>query len=118
MSLNRPTVSPAEVITFWLDAGPKRWFEKDAAFDAEIRQRFAATYEAAAAGALADWQITAESCLALLIVLDQFPRNMFRDSAASLRDRPIARSASPSRRSRAASTRRRRCPGGNSSTFR
>jgi uncharacterized protein (DUF924 family) len=81
MNLNRPTVSPAEVTAFWIDAGPKRWFEKDAAFDAEIRRRFAATYEAAAAGALADWQSTAESCLALLIVLDQFPRNMFRDSA-------------------------------------
>jgi uncharacterized protein (DUF924 family) len=81
MSLSQQPVSPAEVITFWFDAGPKRWFEKDAEFDAEIIRRFTPTYQAAAAGALADWESTAESCLALLIVLDQFPRNMFRGSA-------------------------------------
>jgi uncharacterized protein (DUF924 family) len=81
MTSDQAIVSPAEVTAFWLGAGPKRWFEKDAAFDAEIRPRFEATYAAAAAGQLTDWERTAETCLALLIVLDQFPRNMFRNSA-------------------------------------
>jgi uncharacterized protein (DUF924 family) len=70
-----------EVVRFWTDAGPGRWFEKDDAFDAEIRRRFLATHEQAAAGQLAGWEATATGALALLILLDQFPRNMFRGSA-------------------------------------
>ena len=73
--------SPAEVLEFWRAAGPKRWFAKDDTFDAEIRARFLPTYEAAVAGRLADWKATPDGALALSIVLDQFPRNMFRDSA-------------------------------------
>ena len=45
-------VSAAEVVSFWREAGPERWFKKDAAFDEEIRERFLDTYEAAAAGKL------------------------------------------------------------------
>lgn len=67
-----------EIIAFWEDAGPARWFASDADFDAEIRRRFLSTYEAAVAGELAGWTETAHGALALLIVLDQFPRNMFR----------------------------------------
>ncbi len=73
--------SPAEVVAFWRDAGPKRWFRKDAAFDTEFRTRFLAAHEAAAAGALATWEDHAEGALALLILLDQLPRNAFRDTA-------------------------------------
>ena len=76
----RATVSAAEVVAFWRDAGPARWFKKDAAFDDEIRRRFLAANEAAATGALAPWETSAEGALALLILLDQFPRNMFRAS--------------------------------------
>jgi uncharacterized protein (DUF924 family) len=73
--------TPETVLSFWREAGPDRWFEKDDAFDAEIREKFLATYEAAARGELAGWEVSAESALALVIVLDQFPRNMFRGDA-------------------------------------
>ena len=73
--------SPEAVLAFWREAGPNKWFEKDEAFDAAIREKFLATYEAAAAGKLADWEATAEDALALCIVLDQFPRNLFRGDA-------------------------------------
>ena len=86
-----PLAGAAEVIRFWADAGPDRWFKKDDAFDAEIRRRFLATHEAAAAGRLADWERTAEGALALLILLDQFPRNMFRGSARAFATDPQAR---------------------------
>ena len=68
--------SSSEVLTFWREAGPDRWFKKDDAFDYDIRRRFLDTYEAAAAGTLGAWQATPEGALALVIVLDQFPRNM------------------------------------------
>jgi uncharacterized protein (DUF924 family) len=70
-----------DVLAFWRAAGEKKWFAKDDAFDAEIRTRFLPTYEAAARGELADWEATPEGALALAIVLDQFPRNMFRGDA-------------------------------------
>ena len=71
----------ADVLAFWRAAGSDKWFEKDAAFDDEIRRRFLATYEAAAA----------LDALALLIVLDQFPRNMFRRDARTYAADPLAR---------------------------
>lgn len=71
--------TPADIIAFWRDAGPDRWWKKDAAFDDEIRTRFLATWEAARDGKLSAWQETDEGALALVIVLDQFPRNMFRN---------------------------------------
>ena len=70
--------TPETVLTLWREAGPDKWFTKDAAFDATIREKFLVTYEAAAAGKLSDWEAAAEGALALTIVLDQFPRNMFR----------------------------------------
>jgi uncharacterized protein (DUF924 family) len=73
--------TPSDVLAFWRGAGPDKWFTKDTAFDDDIRSRFLATYEAAAAGKLADWENAADSALALVIVLDQLPRNMFRGSA-------------------------------------
>jgi uncharacterized protein (DUF924 family) len=82
--------TPTAVLAFWRAAGPDKWFEKDAAFDAEIRDKFLATYEAAAAGKLA-WDDDPEGALALLIVLDQFPRNMFRGSARAFVADPLAR---------------------------
>lgn len=72
------TVSPQDIIGFWRDAGPKKWFAPDEAFDADIRERFLAAHEQAAAGKLADWENSAQGVLALLLLLDQFPRNMFR----------------------------------------
>ncbi len=73
--------SPADVLAFWREAGPDKWYAKDAVFDAHVRETFLATYETATAGQLSAWEATAEGALALVIVLDQFPRNMFRGDA-------------------------------------
>ena len=85
--------SPDDVVGFWQSAGPKRWYKKDPTFDAEILARFLAAYEAAAAGKLSAWEATANGALALLIVLDQFPRNMFRGSARAFAADALARAA-------------------------
>jgi uncharacterized protein (DUF924 family) len=73
--------SAHEVAAFWRAAGPERWFRKDEAFDSEFRDRFLAAHEAAASGALDGWGASAEGSLALLVLLDQFPRNAFRGTA-------------------------------------
>ena len=86
-----PVASPNDVLAFWRAAGPKKWFTKSAAFDAEISARFLSTYQAAAAGTLAAWEADAEGALALVIVLDQFPRNMFRGNARAFAADPLAR---------------------------
>jgi uncharacterized protein (DUF924 family) len=83
--------TPAAIIAFWREAGADRWFEKDSAFDNEIKQRFLATHEAAAAGRLTDWESSADGALALLILLDQFPRNMFRGETRTFATDPLAR---------------------------
>jgi uncharacterized protein (DUF924 family) len=79
------------VIAFWREAGADHWFKKDPAFDDAIRQRFLSLHEAAAAGSLKHWEESAAGALALLIVLDQFPRNMFRGSARAFVTDPLAR---------------------------
>src|SRR5262245_37220233 len=84
-------VTPETVLAFWRSAGPDKWFKKDPAFDDDIRAQFSATYEAAADGRLAAWEATPEGTLALTIVLDQFPRNMFRDSARAFAADSLAR---------------------------
>ena len=91
MTASATTARPAEIVAFWRSAGPERWFEKDAAFDAEVRRRFLAAHEAAAAGKLTAWEQSAEGALALLILLDQFPRNMFRGEARAFATDPLAR---------------------------
>lgn len=83
--------SAADVVSFWQKAGPDGWFKKDPAFDDEIRERFLTTHEAAAAGQLSTWEQSAEGTLALLILLDQFPRNMFRGDARAFATDPLAR---------------------------
>ena len=80
-----------EIVAFWRDAGPKRWFAKDEAFDAEIRQRFEPLHLAAARGELNDWAETAEGALALVLLTDQFPRNLYRGSAHAFATDPLAR---------------------------
>lgn len=71
--------TPSDIITFWTDAGWDRWFSKNDAFDAEIKARFLSTYEAARDGELASWEDSDDGTLALVLLLDQFPRNLFRD---------------------------------------
>ncbi|MEQ1498531.1 MAG: DUF924 family protein, partial [Novosphingobium sp.] len=84
--------SPDEVIAFWQEAGPERWFAKDDAFDTAIRQRFEGWHHAAARGEMPGWLESWEGSLALLLLLDQFPRNLFRGSAHSYAADPLARS--------------------------
>ena len=76
-------VAPAEIVLFWGEAGPDKWFEQDESFDQAIRLRFLPTYEAAKNSELATWEDSAEGALALVLVLvlDQFPRNLFRGDA-------------------------------------
>lgn len=77
------------VLDFWFGAPgeahagkPRKiWFHKDAAFDADVRARFAGDYDRGMAGARVRWHDSADICLALILVLDQFPRNRFRDDA-------------------------------------
>ncbi|MDP8940251.1 MAG: DUF924 domain-containing protein [Actinomycetota bacterium] len=77
---------PGEVLDFWFGRenepvyGEFReaWFQKDEEFDGQIRDRFLEDYERAARGEYDRWKEDAESCLALVILLDQFPRNLFR----------------------------------------
>jgi uncharacterized protein (DUF924 family) len=88
---NEPLPKPEQVTAFWRTAGPKTWFRKDAAFDREIATRFLAAHEAAAAGRLSDWEATPEGAFALLLLLDQFPRNMFRGGARAYASDPLAR---------------------------
>jgi len=83
--------SPAEVVAFWEEAGPRKWYKKDVAFDAEITTRFLATYELASADKLSAWEESAAGALALVIALDQFPRNMFRGSARAFAADALAR---------------------------
>jgi uncharacterized protein (DUF924 family) len=66
------------VVEFWREAGPSMWFAKDPAFDRRFRERFALLYEAAARDELRDWLKTPKGALALVLLLDQYPRNSFR----------------------------------------
>ena len=81
----------ADIVSFWREAGPEKWFEKDDEFDLMIRSRFLAIHEAAARGELAAFEESAEGALALLILLDQFSRNMFRNSARAFATDHLAR---------------------------
>ena len=85
------TIAPADVLAFWRAAGPDKWFAKDEAFDAEIAARFGALWRAAANNEIASWETTPEGALALVIVLDQFPRNMFRGQARTYETDAVAR---------------------------
>ena len=83
-----------DVLDFWFGTGAeygkrhKRWFEKDPAFDGEITRRFLPLYEGLAHNA--DWLDAAPACLARIIVLDQFPRQMFRGEPRAFASDPLA----------------------------
>ena len=80
------------VLDFWFRGNEERkeWFRKDPAFDDEIRARFLALHEEGARGVLSGWKRSARECLALIVLLDQFPRNLFRDSARAFATDPLA----------------------------
>jgi len=79
------------VVGFWRQAGPGRWFKKAHAFDEAIRLKFEPTHHAAARGEYDAWADTPEGALALVILLDQFPRNLYRGSAHQFATDPKAR---------------------------
>jgi uncharacterized protein (DUF924 family) len=75
-----------EVVRFWLEGvGPQGWYRSDPELDARIRDRFEGLWRQAGDGALDRWMHCARGALALMILLDQFPRNMFRGTAAAYR---------------------------------
>ncbi|CAO3459488.1 DUF924 family protein [Azospirillum largimobile] len=74
----RTPVPAVDIVAFWRAAGSSLWFAKDAEFDRRFRDRFLTLHEAAASGELADWTATPVGSLALIILLDQYPRNAFR----------------------------------------
>ena len=78
----RPTAAAAEaVLSFWfIETKPYQWFRRDLSFDAEIASRFGALHEAARQGRLDVWRAHPRHALALIIILDQFSRNLFRDT--------------------------------------
>jgi uncharacterized protein (DUF924 family) len=81
--------SAAQVVKFWREADEKAWFAKSEAFDAHCRT-FEAAHHAAARRELSDWERTAEGALALCLLLDQIPRNIFRNSAHAFAADPLA----------------------------
>jgi uncharacterized protein (DUF924 family) len=84
---------PADVVGFWANAGPKKWFAKSDVFDAALRLRFEPVHHAAAQGEYAGWAETAEGALALVLLFDQIPRNLYRGSAHAFATDPLAREA-------------------------
>ncbi|MGA8292496.1 MAG: DUF924 family protein [Rhodoplanes sp.] len=87
------SAEPAGVLAYWRALGPDKWFVRDAEVDVAIRSRYFSTYQSGIAGELSDWEQTAEGALALILVLDQFPRNMFRGTARAFAADPLARGA-------------------------
>jgi uncharacterized protein (DUF924 family) len=93
--------NPNEVLEFWFGREGEEgygefreaWFTKDAEFDREVRDRFESLHGEAAAGKLEGWKDEARSCLALVILLDQFPRNMFRGDPRTYATDELARNA-------------------------
>ncbi len=86
---------PQDILDFWFaDETRELWFDSTPEFDAELRERYRQTWEQARRGELDTWMETADGCLALAIVLDQFPLNMFRGSAESYSTEAQARGAS------------------------
>ena len=72
---------PGYIIGFWTAAGPSQWFGAKAAFDEAIRLKFEPVHHRAARGEYDAWEGSAEGALALLLLLDQFPRNLYRKSS-------------------------------------
>jgi uncharacterized protein (DUF924 family) len=85
------TAHPLDVVGFWRTAGPRKWFAKDPAFDSAIALKFEQTHYRAAQRRYDRWAETSEGTLALMILLDQFPRNLYRGTAHAFATDPLAR---------------------------
>ena len=80
-----------DVLGFWRSAGPAKWYAKDPRFDEAIRLKFEPVHHAAARGEYDSWAQSPAGALALLILLDQFPRNLYRGSGHAFATDPKAR---------------------------
>ena len=88
---NVRTTTPNDVLAFWREAGPERWYIRDDAFDAGLRERFLDLWREAVAGRLSSWEDSDDGTLALVILLDQLPRNMFRGTREAFSSDALAR---------------------------
>ena len=84
-------VSAGDVVGFWREAGPEKWFTRSDAFDAQCAALFLEAHFRAARREHDGWMDNAEGALALVLLLDQIPRNVFRDSAHAYATDPLAR---------------------------
>jgi uncharacterized protein (DUF924 family) len=88
---------PGDVVSFWLAQDKENWFSANPTFDAEVRHRFADVIEQAKSGSIDDWAESPKGALALVILLDQMSRNIYRDSpemyAADAKALAVAESA-------------------------
>jgi len=85
-------VSPRDIVDFWFsEDSRKRWFRSTREYDAMVRSRFETVWAQARDGALAEWERTADGALALVILLDQMPLNMFRDQPAGFSTEALSR---------------------------
>jgi uncharacterized protein (DUF924 family) len=83
---------PDSILDFWFSERARTlWFKSTPGFDAEVHRRYADTWQAARVNALGDWEQSASGALALVIVLDQFPLNMYRDRPESFATEAAAR---------------------------
>ena len=87
--MNVSDVNPAEIVEFWRGAGPERWFKVEPDFDAACG-RFRDAVRSAGAGAFAAWSEKPVGALALVLLLDQLPRNLFRGTARAYAFDPLA----------------------------
>jgi uncharacterized protein (DUF924 family) len=87
----QPTKAAADCLAFWVEAGYEKWFTKNFDFDDEFRGRFLDLHFSAARGEHDDWMETPDGALALMILLDQFPRNSFRGTGHMFATDPLAR---------------------------
>jgi uncharacterized protein (DUF924 family) len=85
------TEDDSTVVDFWREAGPRRWFAKEVDFDRRFRERFLSLHEAALLGELVHWLARANGALALVLLLDQFPRNAFRGTPRMFASDAMAR---------------------------
>ncbi|MET4312989.1 uncharacterized protein (DUF924 family) [Bradyrhizobium sp. RT4b] len=84
-------ITPSGILAFWREAGRERWYKRSDAFDAEVGRRFLPLWKRATAGELASWEESDDGALALVIALDQFPRNMFRGTPEAFASDALAR---------------------------
>ena len=83
-------ITAQDVVAFWHEAGYERWFSRDEAFDARCKAGFLEAHFHAARRELEHWLDTADGALALMVLLDQIPRNVFRDSGHAYATDPLA----------------------------